>query len=85
MPGEERFQLGINTVAAVGLADKIEHGETILARSMSQSSTELLQEDGQALGGAAEQHRVDLRHIHPFTQFVHGKEEGNPAGFQVSQ
>ncbi len=85
VPGEERFQFGIDPVATVGLADEVEYGEAVLARCMAQAAPELLEEDGQALGGAEEQHRVDLRDVHPFTQFVHGKEEGKPAVFQVSQ
>ena len=79
VPGEERFQFGVDPVAAVGLADEVEHGETILARCMAQAAPELLQEDGQALGGAEEQNRVDLRDVNTFAQLVDGKEEGEPS------
>ena len=85
VPWEERFQLGIDPVAAVGLADEVEHGEAVLTRCMTQAAAELLEEDGQALRGAEEQHRVDFRHIHPFAELIDGKEEGEPAVFELGQ
>src|SRR6056297_269593 len=63
---QKRFHLGIDTVFAMRLAHKIEHGKAILARAMAQSPAELLKEYSQTLGGAQKQNNVDIRQIHAF-------------------
>ena len=83
VPGEELFQLGVDAVAAVGLTDKVKHREALLLGGMAQAATELLEKDRQALGGAQEEDGVDLRHVHPCAQLVHGEEKGELAAFEM--
>ena len=70
----------------MGLADEVEHGETILPRCMAQTAPQLLQKDGnEALRGTEEKDGVHLRHINTFAQLVDGKEEREPSGLQILQ
>lgn len=48
----------------VRVADEIEHCQARLAVGLTKAATELLQKHRRALGGAEEEHVVDLRHVH---------------------
>ena len=58
--GEKRGKFVFEVVSLVGLADKVEHGETLLVFGEAQAAAELLQEDRQRFGGAKEEDGVDL-------------------------
>ena len=47
------------------------------AASKPQATPQLLKEDSQGLGGAQEQHRIDLRDVHTFVVDVYHKDEAN--------
>lgn len=52
-------------------SDQIEYGQAGLAIGDPQSAAELLEKDGGALGGAQQQHCVDLGQVDPLVEEIH--------------
>jgi hypothetical protein len=61
-----------------------ENGEAAFARAEAQPAAELLQEHQMALGGAQEQHRVDLGDVEAFVEQIHRKQDLQLAGAQAA-
>ena len=56
------------------VADEVQDREARLGRGVAQTSAELLQEHGHALGRPEEQHRVDLGDVEPLVEDVDGEQ-----------
>ena len=56
-------------------ADEVEDGQAVLVRAVPQSSAELLQEHGGALGRPEEQDRVDGRHVDALVEQIDGEHD----------
>src|SRR5215217_258211 len=74
-------------------ADEVEHGQAWLVVGQAQPPAQLLKEDGGALGGTQEQHRVDGGDVDTLVEQVDGEEyphlaiakipEGGPSRFLI--
>ena len=80
--GQQGGKLILEVIPLVGLADKVQHGQAFLVLLQPQATAQLLEEDGQGLGGAQEQHRIDLRDVHALVVNVHHENEANLAAHQ---
>lgn len=80
--GEKRGKFVFEVVSLIGLADKVEHGETLLVFGEAQAAAELLQEDRQRFGGAKEEDGVDLGDVDAFVIDIDDEDE---ADFAIDQ
>jgi hypothetical protein len=71
----QRAVANVPAEAPVVLSHEVEHGQAGLAGGAAQAPAQLLQEDGGALGGAQEQHGVDLGHVDALVEQV-DREDG---------
>ena len=80
---EQRLELGCEVISPVLLAYEVEHRQALLARSQAQTSSQLLEEDGERLRRTQEEHRVDLGDIDTLVVDIDGKDELEPAVLQI--
>ena len=73
MPWHKCLEFCVGPISSVGLADKIEYRETIFLWSVSQTSPQLLKEDGQAFGRSEEENGVHLWHVDTLAKLVDSK------------
>ena len=71
-------------ILLVHLCHEVEHGEVILPHAQSQSSSQLLQEDGKALRRTEEQGGIYLWNINAFVEDIHDTEIVDFSGSQIS-
>ncbi len=81
----EGLEFAVCAEPAVRLTDKIEDREAVFLRGMTQTASELLEKNGQALGRAQKEDRIDFGHIHAFAELVDREQERKRASFQFSQ
>ena len=74
---QEGGKLVLEVISLVGLADKVQHGQAFFILCQPQATAQLLEEDGQGLGGPQEQHGVDLRDVHTLVVDVHHEDEAH--------
>ena len=77
-------ELGLVAVMAVGLADKVQDRQAVLARAEPQAPAQLLEEDCRALGWPQEEDGIDAGDVHPFVVQVHDKNKLELARGQVA-
>ena len=81
--GEQRREFIFKVVFFVGLADEIQHGQAFFVFRQTQATAQLLQEDGQRLGGTQEKNGVDLGDIDALVVNIHNEDEAYLAVFQA--
>ena len=79
----ERPEAQVSTEFAAVMPNEVEGGEHGLAFGEPESAAELLEEEGWALGGAQEEHGVDLGDVDSLVEKVGGKDRGEAALSQV--
>ena len=79
----QRAQLLVEAKLLALVSDEVEDGQHGLVGRAAKSATELLQEDRGALGGAEEQHRVDVGQVEALVEQVGGEEDVDSARLEV--
>ena len=80
---EDGAEAAVEAELGVHVADEVERGEALLAVGQAEAAAELLEEDGGALGGAEEEHGVDLGDVDALVEDVDGEDDVDLAGAQA--
>ena len=68
---QQRGELLLEVVLAVGRADEVQHREALFPLGQAQAAPQLLEEDRQRFRGSQEQHRVHLGDVHALVVNIH--------------
>ena len=68
---QQSCKLILKVIPLIGLADKVQHGQALFILRKPQTTAQLLEKNGQGLGGPQEQYGVDLRDVHALVVDVH--------------
>ena len=75
--GQQCCKLIFKVVPLICLTNKVQHRQALFVLCQPQTTAQLLQENGQGLGGAQEQHRIDLGNIYTFVIDIHDKDKAD--------